>query len=131
MGCVAFCDGVTASVDKGRAMDVIYLGFFKAFDTVSHNILAAKLQKYGFDGWTQHSGIECTLSKFADDTKLSGAADSLERRDVIQRDLNRLEECAHANLMKFNKAKYKVLQQKATLNCCLFQDSVLENYIYE
>ena len=87
-------------------MDVIYLAFCKAFDMIPHYILLSKLERYGFEGWT---GIKCTLSKFADDTKLSSAVNTLEGREAIQRDLDRLEKWAHENLMRFSKAKRRVL----------------------
>ena len=49
---IAFYDGVIGWVDEGRAVDVVYLHFSKAFDTVSHNILISQLRKCGLDEWT-------------------------------------------------------------------------------
>ncbi|KAF4794165.1 hypothetical protein TURU_104984 [Turdus rufiventris] len=54
-------------------------------------------------------GTKCTLSKFADDPKLRGAVDTPQAWDVIQRDLVDLENCAHGNLMRFNKARCTLL----------------------
>ncbi|PKU42275.1 rna-directed dna polymerase from mobile element jockey-like [Limosa lapponica baueri] len=46
---IAFYDAITGWLDEGRAADVIYLDFNKAFDAVSHNILVRKLRKCGLD----------------------------------------------------------------------------------
>lgn len=43
------------------------------------------------------SEVECTLSKFPTATKPCGVVSMLEERDAIQKDLDRLERCAHEN----------------------------------
>ncbi|CAM5135856.1 unnamed protein product, partial [Natator depressus] len=141
----------------GKAVDMIYLDFSKAFDMVSHNILASKLKKYRLDEWNIRwieswldfqaqqvvidgsmsswqpvsngvpqglvlgpvlfnifindldDGMDCNLSKFADDSKLWGEVDKLEDRDTVQSDLGKLEDWAKRNLMRFNKDKCRVL----------------------
>jgi len=72
---IAFYNGMTSWVDEGRAVDVVYLDFSKAFDTVSHNILIGKLRKCGLDEWSVR-WIENWLNGRAQRVVISGAESS-------------------------------------------------------
>ena len=61
--------------------------------------------------------------------KLSGAADTVEGRDAMWGDLNRLERWTRVNLMRFNIAKCKVLHlgQKNPRHIYRLEGAVLES----
>lgn len=44
-------DGTAVSVDKGRTTDDVCQDFSEAFDSVPHNILLSRVERYGFGGW--------------------------------------------------------------------------------
>ncbi|KAF4795403.1 hypothetical protein TURU_093271 [Turdus rufiventris] len=58
---------------------------------------------------TSDTIIKHTLSRFSDDTKMSGLIDMTERQDARQRDLDKFKKWAYGPLMRYNKVKYKIL----------------------
>jgi len=54
--------------------------------------------------YQSHSGTECALSKFVDDTKLSSAVGTMEGRDTIQTDSDMLEKVGPYELSEVQRS---------------------------
>eukprot|EP00061_Rhincodon_typus_P013987 g40720.t1 len=101
-------------INEGRAMDMIYMDFSKAFDKVPHARLVHKIRSNGIPGelaiWIQNwlkgrrqrvmaeGGM---VSKFAGDTKTGDVVDSKEVYLRVQQELDQMGQWAEEWQMEF------------------------------
>ncbi len=67
-------------MDNGKYTAMVFIDLKKAFDTVDHQILLAKLKKYGIDGH-EHSWFKSYLQNRRQFCKVNGTSSSLQKVD--------------------------------------------------
>ena len=130
---ISLIEDVSHALDNQLQTDLILLDFSKAFDTVSHKCLLAKLHHYRIHhqvcAWIQSwltqrtqsvvvdgvssspitTGISSPLRLFADDCLLYRTIKSIEDSFILQKDLELLTQWATVWQMKFNISKCIVI----------------------
>eukprot|EP00061_Rhincodon_typus_P018976 g48383.t1 len=108
---------VTKMINEGKAVDVVYMDFSKAFDKVPYGTLIQKVKSHGFGGSVLgpllfvayindlEENVAGLISKFADDTEIGEVADSEEDCQRMQQDIDQLETRAEKQQMEFNLGK--------------------------
>ncbi|PKU44837.1 rna-directed dna polymerase from mobile element jockey-like [Limosa lapponica baueri] len=115
-----FYEEITSLEGEERAVDIVYLDFSKAFDTVSYKILIEELM-CGLD--------EPTAREY---TKPGEVADMPGSCAALDRDLDRLEKRSNSKL-KFNKEKCRVLNlgRSNPMYQCMLGATQLESRLAE
>ena len=119
-------DQWTLALDNKDEVDVVYLDFRKAFDSVSHRRLIALLEQNGVNGKTLNwikaflsgrqqrvvvtiyinflpEAVESEFYLFADDAKLYREIHSDADQKILQDDLRRLGSWSSSSLLQFNE----------------------------
>eukprot|EP00061_Rhincodon_typus_P003342 g19860.t1 len=105
---IEFFEEVMKMIDEGKAVDVVYVDFSKVFDKVPRISMGPlTFMIYVTDLEDNIAGL---ISKFVDDIKIGGVADSEQDRQRVQQDIDQLEAWSEKWQMEFNPKKCEVMQ---------------------